>query len=136
MIVTFEVLGIPSPQGSKRHVGGGIMIESSKTLATWRDSCTAAARTAANGRMFDEPVAVHVTFRSPMPRSRPAAVRRTGHAPKATAPDLDKMQRALGDALEASGLIRSDALICHWDAHKIEVIGWTGATITIEALAS
>lgn len=135
-VVEFEVLGLPSPQGSKRHVGNGIMVESSKTLATWRDSLTIAARQAAikHRVLFDEPVQVEVTFRCPMPRSRKKAVRDAGIGPKSTAPDLDKLQRALGDALEAGGLLTNDAVIARWVATKVEVTGWTGAAIKITPL--
>ena len=133
--VSFEVLGLPSPQGSKRHVGNGVMVESSKTLKAWRDSLADAARDVAKDvGLLDGPLRVTVEFRSPMPRSRPAAVRRRGIAPKTTAPDLDKLCRALGDALEIGGLIASDALICEWRAQKWEVVGWTGAVITITPL--
>lgn len=45
--VQFDVLGVPAAQGSKRHVGNGRMVESSKALHPWRDSVAAAARDAA-----------------------------------------------------------------------------------------
>src|ERR1700676_3259288 len=32
------VRGIPAPQGSKRHVGGGRMIEMSKAVGPWREA--------------------------------------------------------------------------------------------------
>jgi len=134
--IWFEVSGTPAPQGSKRHVGNGVMVESSKTLGVWRDSLTIAVRqTAIKHRvLFDEPVQVEVTFRCPMPRSRKKAVRDAGLAPKSTAPDLDKLQRALGDALEAGGLLTNDAVIARWVAEKVEVTGWTGAVISITPL--
>lgn len=133
--VTFEVLGLPSPQGSKRHIGNGIMVESSKTLPAWRDSLATAARNiAADVGMLDGPLRVTVEFRHPMPKSRPAKVRRHGCNPKTTAPDLDKLCRAVGDGLEAGGLIRTDAAIFEWRATKWEVVGWTGAVITITPL--
>jgi len=34
--VEFFVAGAAAPQGSKRHVGGGRVIESSKAFAPWR----------------------------------------------------------------------------------------------------
>ena len=43
MKITFEVYGQPAPQGSKRHVGGGRMIESSKAVAPWREAVKWAA---------------------------------------------------------------------------------------------
>lgn len=134
-VTTFEVLGLPSPQGSKRHVGNGRMVESSKTLPVWRDSLTAAA---AEQRQihgtFDGPLHLHVTFRCPMPRSRPKRVRELGEAPKTTAPDLDKLIRAVGDALTVAALIGDDALIAEVSARKVEVTGWTGAVITLTHL--
>ena len=34
--IFIPVIGIPAPQGSKRHVGHGIMIENSKRVKPWR----------------------------------------------------------------------------------------------------
>jgi crossover junction endodeoxyribonuclease RusA len=33
-----RINGIPAPQGSKRHVGNGVMIESSKAVGPWREA--------------------------------------------------------------------------------------------------
>ena len=68
-----------------------------------------------------------------MPKSRPAAARRRGWAHKTTAPDLDKLLRAVGDSLQAGGLIADDAAIASITATKIETTSWTGAVVTIEA---
>jgi len=35
--ITFFVPGKPAPQGSKRHVGRGIMLESSREVGPWRE---------------------------------------------------------------------------------------------------
>ena len=40
-VVTIKVSGEPAPQGSKRHVGGGRMIEASKKLPPWREAVRA-----------------------------------------------------------------------------------------------
>lgn len=132
-MITFEIVGLPAAQGSKRHVGRGVMVEMSKRLPAWRDSVTAAARDIADrlDGPLDGPLALTVEFRFPMPTSRRKAVREAGRNPKTSAPDLDKCLRALGDGLEAGGLIRSDALIHRVTASKVEVVGWTGATVTI-----
>ena len=37
-----NVLGTPAPQGSKRHVGRGIMVESSRLVGPWREAVKAA----------------------------------------------------------------------------------------------
>ena len=44
--LTVIVYGTPAPQGSKRHVGHGRMIEQSKRVKPWRNDVKAAAETA------------------------------------------------------------------------------------------
>ena len=130
--VEFEVVGLPAAQGSKRHVGNGVMVETSKNLKPWRQAVAEAARDiAADVGQYDEPLHMEVVFRFPMPKSRRAAVRSLGIASKTTAPDLDKLIRSTGDALTTSGLIRDDALICSVHASKLEVVGWSGAVVRL-----
>ena len=136
--VSFNVIGLPAAQGSKKHVGRGIMVESSKALRPWRDSVTAAAMAAHTGPALDGPLHLYVAFRFPCPASRSKAHRlaaANGGARKTTAPDLDKLIRAVGDALTQSGVIADDARICSLASYKVEVTGWTGCTIEVhEAL--
>lgn len=131
--ITFEVIGNPAAQGSKRHVGGGRMIEMAAGHKPWRDAVAHAARQIADNldAPLDGPLRLDVEFRFPMPTSRNKATREAGRAPKVSAPDADKLIRCVGDALQAAGLIRDDARITEIHALKFEVIGWTGATITI-----
>lgn len=135
--VTFEVIGDPAAQGSKRSVGNNVFVETSKKLPAWRDSVATAARNVAVDAAplgftpLTGPLALTVHFRHPMPKSRKAAVRNAGRGPKVSAPDLDKLVRAVGDALKAGGLIADDALFCEITATKAEVIGWTGCEITV-----
>lgn len=137
--VEFEVVGSPAAQGSKRHVGNGVMVEMGKNHKPWRVAVASAARDAASHddvpAPLDGPLQLIVSFRFPMPASRPKAARAAGSAPKTTAPDLDKLVRSVGDALTESGLIHDDARICSVHATKTEVIGWTGAVIRIETAA-
>ena len=136
--VEFTVLGVPAPQGSKRHVGRGVLVESSKALGPWRDAVAWAARDAALRHgvtaPLDGPLRLRVEFRFPLPKARPKRVREVGRAWKTTQIDLDKCVRAVGDALTDSGLIADDARICEVHATKVEVTGWTGASITIETM--
>ena len=114
MIIT--VRGIPAPQGSKRHVGGGRMIEMSKAVGPWREAVRAETQRAMNG---DGPlsgaVSVIADFALPRPKSHyrtgaNAALLRTG-APRwpSGKPDLDKLARALLDGLTAGGAWGDDA---------------------------
>ena len=133
-MIEFEVVGSPAAQGSKKHVGGGRMVEMAKGHKPWRDAVAHAARDIANtidDAPLDGALMLTVEFRFPMPTSRRKVVRDAGRCPKISAPDLDKAIRAVGDALQAGGLIRDDARLCEIHASKVEVIGWTGAIIRL-----
>ena len=133
--VSFDVIGLPAAQGSKKHVGNGVMVESSKALRPWRDSVTAAAMAAHSGPALDGALYLDVVFRFPCPTSRSkshrVAAASPGGALKTTAPDLDKLVRAVGDALTHAGVIADDARICSIATEKVEVTGWTGAHIEV-----
>lgn len=131
-MIRFDVIGTPAPQGSKRHVGRGVMVESSKKLKPWRDAVAAEAHRHAT-RCLTGPITLTVVFRLRMPQSRPAAARRAGVSASTVKPDLSKLIRSTEDALVDAGLIGDDALIHTISASKIEVHqAWTGAQITIE----
>jgi Holliday junction resolvase RusA-like endonuclease len=111
--VEFVVHGSPAPQGSKRHVGGGRMIESSKAVRPWREAVKWAA-TEARGltgqATFDGPLIVSMVFTMRKPTGAPKR-RRTW--PDRT-PDLSKLIRATEDALTDAGLIADDARIVEY----------------------
>lgn len=130
--LSFFVPGKAAAQGSKRHVGRGVMVEMSKDLPAWRTAVADAARAAHQGRpTIDGPVAVALTVYLAKPRTTKFRTYPAG--PK----DLDKIQRGCGDALTMSGVIRDDARIVHWDAWKRWATPDTppGAHITITELA-
>lgn len=107
------VPGRPAPQGSKRHVGHGILIESSKAVGPWRTTLAWHAAHLHRGPLLTTALAVHLEFVMPRPvacpkRSTPAATRR---------PDIDKIARAVLDAL--TGVVwRDDSLIVDLHATK------------------
>ena len=120
------VHGNPAPQGSKRHVGRGIMVESSKTLRPWRDTVAWEARQAKGQTPpLTGPVNLNLTFRL----VRPKAHYRTGkhHAelrPDAPTfspkkPDLDKLCRAILDALTTAQVWRDDSQVATLHARKV-----------------
>mgnify|MGYP003559362432 FL=1 len=128
----FEVVGLPGAQGSKRHVGRGVMVESSKKVAPWREAVAYAARTAHHGHQpLDGPLSLEVVFRLPATSSWKAADRVRGWRWKDRTPDLDKLLRSTGDALTQAGVIADDARIVALSACKIETAGWTGAQIVV-----
>jgi crossover junction endodeoxyribonuclease RusA len=129
------VPGIPAPQGSKRHVGGGVMIESSKYVAPWRSDVRSACLTDAGKPFmhFDGPVGVELLFILKRPVSTPKT--RTPHAIKK--PDIDKLARAILDAIGSAGMWHDDSQVVMLCAQK-KIAGsdeTPGCGIRIEAIA-
>lgn len=120
-MMQFFVPGIPAPQGSKTKWG----TEASKNLKPWRDSVIIAARNAEPQRVYFSEVAVDLTFFFPRPKSHFGTGRNAtllkSSAPewKASAPDLDKLCRAILDALVQAGILRDDALVVTLNAGKL-----------------
>lgn len=107
--LNFTVEGTPVPQGSHAVSRTGRIYESNKKLAPWRKVVTAAAVQALAGREgFDDAVYVLLDFWLPRPRT----VKRVLPTVK---PDVDKLTRAVLDALTAAGVWADDALVltCH-----------------------
>ena len=139
--VAFEAVGEPAPQGSKRHVGHGIMVESSKKLKPWRDTVTAAAREAHDGAPIVGPVCVGVAFRFRRPQSHYGTGRNAAtlkpSAPESpctrATPDVDKLARGVLDALVAAGVLGDDAQVSRLLASKVYVEPgqWTGASVRV-----
>jgi crossover junction endodeoxyribonuclease RusA len=114
--IYFTAFGDPAPQGSKRYVGNGIMIEASKKIPAWRKAVAEAVyRTfvaTGDSSMFVEPVEIWATFYL----ARPKSVKRLfPHVP----PDLDKLERGLFDALTQGGLWKDDSLVVRSHTAKI-----------------
>lgn len=134
------VYGMPAPQGSKRHVGGGRMIESSKKVAPWREAVKAvavAARERVGQPPIDAPIVCRMIFTMPKPDSAPKR-RRTW--PMRT-PDLSKLQRSTEDALTDAGIWKDDARVIEYGrAAKVypgedpEALDTPGAIIEIYLL--
>lgn len=116
--IEFFTPGTPRPQGSKRPVGGGRFIEASKHLKPWRDTMIATARAAHDGPPIEGPVTVYASFIFP----RAKALKNKPAPPHTSPSDTDKLQRALGDALEQSGILNNDSQITTWHAHKRRAI--------------
>jgi crossover junction endodeoxyribonuclease RusA len=89
------VPGRAAPQGSKRHVGGGVLVESSKAVAPWRTLVAWHVAQVWLTAPLGGPVWVELEFVMPRPTGTPK--RRTPPAVKK--PDLDKLTRAVFDAL-------------------------------------
>lgn len=133
---------MPGAQGSKRHVGKGVMIESSKRVKPWRDDVRAAMLTPTvylnvdtEGRHpITTPLAATITFWF----DRPKAHYKANGELRDTAPafpmgrhlgDVDKLLRSTFDAIVSSGVVGDDSQF-------VKVLGqkrWSEGRLTVGA---
>lgn len=123
-MIKFTVNGIPAPQGSKRHVGGGRMIESSKKVAPWREAVRAEAQRALDHGATPAssgPVGLFVTFRLPRPQGHygKRGLRPSAPTVPHTVPDLDKLLRSTLDGLVMGGVLGDDKQV--WTISAVKV---------------
>lgn len=109
----FRVYGIPTQQGSKipavSSKGKKYVRETTgQRLVDWRTDVKEAALLA-RGDMPTMLGAVKLSIRFFMPR--PASVKPAKRPYPIVAPDLDKLIRAVGDALKAAGVYKDDCQI-------------------------
>jgi crossover junction endodeoxyribonuclease RusA len=115
MEIAFDVIGRPSPQGSKKSIGNNRFVESSKFLPAWRTAVKIAAEdavTTENWVRVSGPVELEVMFYLDRPSSISQAKRPYPTVP----PDCDKLLRAIGDSL--TGVVYDD------DAQICRVLAW------------
>lgn len=132
----FVVHGEPIPQGSaKAYVQGGraVITSDNMRLRPWRTRVAEEARKALTEphSAFDGtsgPISVVVNFRIPRGKS----VKREHPT---TRPDLDKLVRAVFDALTEAGVVGDDSQITTLAAIKVYAdIAQPGVTITVTSL--
>ena len=118
-VITVE--GIEAaPQGSKKHVGNGIMVEVCKRVGTWKKAVGREARKVVK-EIIIEPVHVEVVFWF----RRPVSHLNANGEPKQSAPkypnrrqgDIDKLCRSTLDALTLSA-IADDSQVVSLQAQK------------------
>ena len=115
------VYGLPAPQGSKRHIGRGIMVESSKSVKPWREAVKQAVLLTYPFRLREDPVLVRgpvsmeVVFTMPRPKSA-----KRGAVPQSR-PDLSKLVRSTEDALTDIGAWEDDSRIVDSYSSKVYV---------------
>jgi crossover junction endodeoxyribonuclease RusA len=123
MRFTFEVPGKPVPQGSMRSLGRGRMVHTNQSgLLPWRHAVgVCAVQHRPPGWDNTGPMQVRATFWTPRPKNHYRAdgsvKDRAGFYP-VTRPDLDKLIRALLDALTDAQIWVDDSQAGHICAHK------------------
>jgi crossover junction endodeoxyribonuclease RusA len=123
--LTFVVYGLPAPQGSKRSLGNGILVESSKAVRPWRtDVKHAALACIPPGWDTTLPMSLSIVFRFKRPQGT-----------SARAGDIDKLQRSTLDSLTGVAF-DDDRQVVSVNASKRYCVGDEpqGALITVTPL--
>lgn len=135
-----SVKGMESaPQGSKKHVGNGIMVETSKRLKSWRKTVEMRAKLIVTDIMI-EPVEVEVVFwfKRPQRHYLPNGMVRQSapvYITNKNKGDLDKHCRALLDSLTKSAFADDSQVVSlHAVKKYCETESETGANIRIKTL--
>lgn len=92
-MIIFNVDGQPVPQGSMKVINGYVIHSQGSALAAWRSAIALSAK-AAGAKPHTEPVEIDLVFRMARPRT-------VTRSEPSVAPDLDKLIRAVLDALTA-----------------------------------
>jgi crossover junction endodeoxyribonuclease RusA len=141
-MIAMRVLGYPAPQGSKRHVGRGILVEASKLVTPWREAIVSECqRHDITGLMLDKPLDVFLAFYFP----RPAGHHRANGEVKDSAPkypsrrsvgDIDKLVRSTLDGLVQAAVIADDSLVVDLTARKryATIVNPRGAVIRVHPI--
>lgn len=134
MELSFDVYGIPAPQGSKKSIGNNRFIEASKKLPAWRKAVKEAAldAVARDGWVtLCGPVEAHIVLFLPRPQSVTLRKRQLPTVP----PDADKLARSVLDSCTDAAVYTDDSLVCKLTVFKMyDDTRDAGASITIRSL--
>jgi crossover junction endodeoxyribonuclease RusA len=146
-MIELRIRGLPAPQGSKRHVGRGIMVESSKRVAPWRQDVKLDSLDQYKGQPIDGPVAIEIIFWLPRPQGHYRTGKYAGqlkpnapsHSTSCAQGDIDKLVRSTLDGLsvKAGGcIIRDDSLVVMLRVEKRYVTNSEGCGAYIRVIES
>lgn len=121
-MIEFTVFGIAAPQGSLRGYNRGgrvVLVSDNPKTRPWREMVAWEAGEAlrASGA-FEGPVWLRLAFHLPRPKSCPKSRIRPS-----VKPDVDKLSRAVMDAITIAGLWRDDAQVVSLSAMKLYTEG-------------
>ena len=148
-MVELRIRGLPAPQGSKKHVGRGILVESSKKVKPWRTDIVTQSWDQYKGEPMTGPLEVEIIFWFPRPvhHYRTALGKRTNtikpNAPTHTTStwdgDIDKVVRSTLDGLSAKAggcVIQDDSLVVKLSCEKRYVTEAEGCGAFIRVVES
>jgi crossover junction endodeoxyribonuclease RusA len=147
-MIRIRVNGTPAPQGSKRHVGNGRMVEMSQAVGPWREAVRAEVQSltrnskqvAAEAGFPDitAAVAVDLTFLLRRPKSHYRTgknadlLRDSAPSRPAGRPDIDKLARAVLDGLTMGGAFADDAQVVDLHVGKFWCLPGEAPGVVIE----
>lgn len=120
-MLRFHAVTRQAPKGSKRHVGGGRMVESSKYLPWFHNEIVYNAELAAEAAGWDTvmgPVVVRLEFEMQRPRSHEKLTSPPRYVTNRARGDIDKLQRAVLDALTEAAVWYDDSQVVEVHASK------------------
>lgn len=144
-MIELRIHGLPAPQGSKRSLGNGIMVESSKRVKPWRQDVKLDSREQYKGQPIVDPVSIEITFYLPRPQAHYRTGKFAGQL-KPTAPthstscaqgDIDKLVRSTLDGLSAKAggcVIADDSLVVALTCEKRYVTDAEGCGAVIRVI--
>lgn len=109
--------GTPVPQGSFRHIGNGRIISANPKLNTWRQTIADQIAQQTHHRLVEARIRLELVFTLPRPKS--VSIKR--RAVPTTKPDLDKLTRAVMDAISLERycqIIKDDSQVTDLHAAK------------------
>jgi len=140
---SYIVYGTAAPQGSKRHIGNGVMLESSERVRPWRqDVRFAALEKRPPDWDMTKPMRLLLEFRFSRPQSHYGTKNGVTYL-KANAPaqpvsarlgDIDKLSRAVLDALTGVAYL-DDRQVIQLEASKGYLKEQDASPLTIIAIA-
>jgi Holliday junction resolvase RusA-like endonuclease len=122
-VIAFEVEGNPVTQGSMKVINGKVLHSRGEALILWRTMVALAARRA-GAFPVPNPVEMTIEFRLP----RPKTVKRD--LPY-VAPDLDKLIRAVLDALTGIAYVDDGQVV---SINSSKVYGEPGVSVSVVSL--
>lgn len=134
-VIEFFVAGEPIPQGSKTNMplrgGGVVMVESNRKTKPWRKHVKTQAWLAMDDQaIHNGPVGIRVVFAFERPKS-------SEFDTKCTKPDVDKLVRAIFDAMKGT-IYSDDCRVIELNARKVFIGGEypkQGAYVRVELTA-
>lgn len=139
-VLVVTVFGKPVTQGSKVRTRWSVRDDNAERLRPWREAVKQAALGALAGAdRLEGPVSVAVVFTFDRPKSAPKS--RPCWPVTRSSGDVDKLQRAIFDALTDAGVWRDDSQVIDVRARKVHVgddgaLHIPGAMVTVQAVTA